>query len=177
MFERVRNRLIVQRCDRSLLLVDGKQAVNLATEGYPATRIAVSPDGERIAGGMGDRTVRVWDSQGRSVAVLRGHSDLVMDVAFSPNGTQLASVSYDKTIRIWELATGRHRVLRGHARAVDRVAWRSPTEVVTASYDGTIRIWPVPDTTPPSQAQIAARLAGATTAVIDANNRATSTGS
>jgi WD40 repeat protein len=177
MFEHVRDRLIIQRCDRGLLLVDGKQAMNLATEGYPATRIAVSPDGERIAGAMGDRTVRVWDSNGRSVAVLRGHTDLVMDVAFSPDGTQLASVSYDKTIRLWELATGRHRVLRGHAHAVDRVAWRSKTEVVTASYDGTVRVWPVPDMAPPSQAQIASRLAAATTAVIDTTNRATSSGS
>ncbi|HEY5925390.1 MAG TPA: WD40 repeat domain-containing protein, partial [Kofleriaceae bacterium] len=176
-FEKVRDRLLVQRCDRGLLLVDGKQAINLPTEGYAAARLAVSPDGERIAGGMGDRTVRVWDARGRSVVVLRGHTDLVMDVAFSPDGTQIASASYDKTIRIWELATGRSRVLRGHAHAVDRVAWRSPTEVVTASYDGTIRMWPVPDTAPPTQAKIAEKLGAATTAVIDANNRATSAGS
>ena len=30
---------------------------------------------------MQDRTVRIWDSHGKSVAVLRGHTDLVMDVA------------------------------------------------------------------------------------------------
>jgi WD40 repeat protein len=176
-FERVRDRLLVQRCDRGLLLVDGKTAIDLATEGYPASRLAVSPDGERIAGAMGDRTVRVWDARGNSVAVLRGHTDLVMDVAFSPDGTQIASASYDKTIRIWELATGRHRVLRGHARAANRVAWRSATEVVTASYDGTLRLWPVPDTTPPTQAKIVEQLGNATTAVIDAHNRATSSGS
>ena len=40
-------------------------AVELPTEGYPATRLAVSPDGERIAGAMGDRTVRVWDTHGK----------------------------------------------------------------------------------------------------------------
>jgi WD40 repeat protein len=176
-FERVRDRLLMQRCDRGLLLIDGKNAINLPTDGYHASRLAVSPDGERVAAAMGDRTVRVWDSQGRSIAVLRGHSDLVMDVAFSPDGTQLASASYDKTIRIWELATGRHRVLRGHARPVDRVAWRSTKELVTASYDGTLRVWPVPDTAPPTQAQIAERLDAATSAAIDANNRATSSGS
>jgi WD40 repeat protein len=126
---------------------------------------------------MSDRTVRVWDSHGKSLAVLRGHSDLVMDVAFSPDGTQLASASYDKTIRIWDLATGRYRVLRGHKHAVNRVVWRSPAEVLTASYDGTLRIWPVPATTAPTQAEITARLAAATTAVIDTSNRATSSGS
>jgi WD40 repeat protein len=175
-FEKVRDRLIMQRCDRGLLLVDGKTAVNLATEGYVANRIAVSPDGERIAGSMQDRTVRVWDAKGKALAVLRGHTDLVMDVAFSPDGTRLASASYDKTVRIWELATGRHRVLRGHALAVTRVAWRSNTEVVTGSYDGTLRVWPVPDITPPTQAEITATLDAATTAVIDANNRVTSVG-
>ena len=75
---------------------------------------------------------------------------------------------------MWELATGRHRVLRGHAAAVDRILWNARNEIITASYDGTIRIWPVPDTTPPSQAQIAAQLEAATTAAIDPNNRATS---
>jgi WD40 repeat protein len=176
-FDEVRDRLLVQRCDRGLLLVDGKTAVNLPTDGYQAIRLTVSPDGGWIAGAMNDRTVRVWDAHGKTIAVLRGHSDLVMDVAFSPDGTQIASASYDKTIRIWQLATGRHRVLRGHARAVNRVAWRSSDEVVSASSDGTLRLWPVPDTTPPTQAQITAQLEAATTAVIDANNRATSSGS
>ncbi|HTL34204.1 MAG TPA: WD40 repeat domain-containing protein, partial [Kofleriaceae bacterium] len=75
-----------------------------------------------------------------------------------------------------ELATGRHRVLRGHAQPVDRVFWRSPKELVTASWDGTLRVWPAPEMTPPTPAQIAAKLDAATTAAIDANNRATTTG-
>ena len=173
-FERVRDRLIVQTCDRGLLLVDGKRAINLPTDGYHATRLAVSPDGGRIAGAMSDRTVRLWDSEGKLLSVLRGHSDLVMDVAFSPDGLQLASASYDKTVRTWELATGRYRVMRGHTRAVDRVVWRSENEVVTASYDGTIRLWPVPVVGAPTQDEISKRLDAATSAEIDAQNRATS---
>jgi WD40 repeat protein len=175
-FEPVHDRLIMTRCDRSMLLVDGTTAVNLPTDGYAASRISVSPDGNRIAGAMTDRSVRVWDAQGKVVAVLKGHTDLVMDVAFSPDGTELASAAYDRTVRVWELATGRHRVLRGHAQPVDRVFWRSPKELVTASWDGTLRVWPAPEMTPPTPAQIAAKLDAATTAAIDANNRATTTG-
>jgi WD40 repeat protein len=173
----VRDRLLVQRCDHGLLLVDGKTAINLPTEGYAATRLSVSPDGNFVAGAMADRTVRVWDSNGKSLAVLRGHTDLVMDVAFSPDGKQLASASYDKTIRIWDLSTGRYRVLRGHKHAVNRLLWRSPKEILTSSYDGTLRMWPVPSTVAPTQAEITSRLAAATTAVIDTSNRATSSGS
>jgi WD40 repeat protein len=172
-FDRVRDRLLVQTCNRGVLLLDGEHSVELPTDGYPAARLTVSADGRRIAAAMGDRTVRVWDEDGHSVAVLPGHSDLVMDVAFSPDGTRLASASYDKTVRIWDLSTGRYRVLRGHTRAVDRVMWRSSTEIVTTSYDGTLRVWPVPVIDAPTQDEIAKRLDTATTAVIDESNRAT----
>jgi WD40 repeat protein len=172
-FEPAKDRLLIQRCDRGLLLVDGKTAVNLPTDGYQVIRLAVSTDGARIAAAMGDRTVRLWDSSGKVLAVLRGHTDLVLDVAFSPDGTHLASASYDKTIRVWELATGRYRVLRGHTRAVNDVEWHGNKELVTASSDGTVRVWPAPATDAPSQEQITQRLDAATTATIDPNNRAT----
>lgn len=172
-FEQARDRLIIQRCDRGLLLVDGKTAVNLPTDGYHVSRLAVSQDGQRIAAAMGDRTVRLWDSSGKVLAVLRGHTDLVLDVAFSPDGTHLASASYDKTVRVWELATGRYRVMRGHTRAVNDVEFHGGKELVTASWDGTVRVWPVPPTEAPTQDEITKRLDEATTATIDANNRAT----
>ncbi|HTL38854.1 MAG TPA: protein kinase [Kofleriaceae bacterium] len=172
-FERVRDRLIIQRCDRGLLLVDGKTAVNLPTDGYIAVRIVVSADGQRIAAAMTDRTVRIWDTSGKLLSVLHGHTDLVLDVAFSPDGTELASSAYDKTIRVWELATKRYRVLRGHTRAVGDVEWHGPNELVSASWDGTIRVWPAPKLEAATQQEITKRLEAATTAEIDLNNRAT----
>ncbi|MBS1118511.1 MAG: WD-repeat protein [Deltaproteobacteria bacterium] len=167
-FEQVRDRLLMRRCDNSVVMLDGGHLVELPTGGYYVSRLAVSPDGLRVAGAMGDRTVRLWDATtGQVVRVLRGHSDLVMDVAFSPDGTTLASASYDKTIRVWELASERHRVLRGHALSVNRVVWREDGHLVTASRDGTLRIWDVPSLALPSAGDLAGRLAAATTARID----------
>jgi WD40 repeat protein len=182
-FEPTMDRLVIHRCDNTLAIVDsaslvvggdgvdgvdGAKVIELSTGGYMASRIAVSPDGRRIAGGINDRTVRLWDAEsGQVLDILRGHSDFVLDVAFSPDGTELASASYDKTIRIWELATRRHRVLRGHTASVNRVAWRGASQIVTGSPDGTIRLWEVPSLKLPSAADIVDRLNAATTARID----------
>ena len=172
-FDTVRDRLIGNRCDQNLVIFDGDREIRLAT-GNTAAGIVVSPDGTRLAGAMGDRTVRVWDTgTGKELEVLRGHTDLPRGVAFSPDGTLLASSSYDHTIRIWQLGTKRHRVLRGHDASVDHVAWRSPGEIVTASEDGTLRVWPVPSLALPTQAELVARLGAATTARIDSGHRPT----
>jgi len=167
-FELSRDRLIVHRCDNSLAIIDDARVLELSTGGYAASRVAVSSDGRRIAGGMSDRTVRLWDAEsGQLIDVLHGHSDSVYDVAFSPDGNELASASYDKTIRVWDLLTKRHRVLRGHTASVDRVAWRGADQLVTGSADGTIRLWDVPSLGLPSAAEIMKRLNAATTARID----------
>ena len=175
-FEPVRDRLVMHRCDNSIALLDGERVIELATSGYAATRLAVSPDGELVAGALADRTVRLWNaSTGALVNVLHGHSDLVMDVAFSPDGHALASASYDKTVRVWDLTSGRHRVLRGHTGPVDRVVWPTAGELVTGSRDGTLRVWTVPSLALPSAAELAARLARATSATIDDRDRPTTT--
>jgi WD40 repeat protein len=176
-FDKIRDRLLIQRCDNGFEIYDGKQLVALPTDGLTIARIAVSPDGERIAGAMEDRSIRIWDVHGALVKVLRGHTDLVLDVAFSPDGTELASASYDNSVRIWEIATKRHRVIRGHSLAVSAVVWRGKDQIVTASYDGTLRVWQVPKTDPPTQDEVYRRLENATTAQIDAQNRATTVGS
>jgi eukaryotic-like serine/threonine-protein kinase len=173
-FDAVTDRLIAHRCDKSLAIIDSNRVVELSTGGYMAGRIAISPDGRRLAAGMVDRTIRVWSAEsGQVLDILRGHTDLVLDVAFSPDGRLLASASYDKTVRLWDLGTERHRVLRGHTAPVQRVAWRDPRRLVTGSLDGTIRLWDAPGLELPTAVDIARRLDAATTARIALDRPAT----
>lgn len=75
------------------------------------TTVAMSPNGQYVAAGSLDKSVRVWDcSSGYLIERLEGpagHKDSVYSVAFSPTGRELVSGSLDKTIKMWELSPQR----------------------------------------------------------------------
>jgi WD40 repeat protein len=71
------------------------------------TTVVFSPDGQMVASGSRDCTIRLWDSKtGKELQTLQGHSDLVGTVAFSPDGQMVASGSDDRTVRLWDSKTG-----------------------------------------------------------------------
>jgi hypothetical protein len=75
----------------------------IAAHGGNVYKVAISPDGARLATACADNTIRLWDMATRQeVAELRGHGDYVHSVAWSPDGTRLASASGDHTVRIWD---------------------------------------------------------------------------
>ncbi|KAL5349060.1 hypothetical protein ACLOAV_006486 [Pseudogymnoascus australis] len=106
--------------------------------------IAFSLDGERIASGSRDNTIKLWNaSTGSLQNTLTGHLDWVGAVAFSLDGERIASGSRDNTIKLWDASTGSlQNTLTGHLDGVEAIAFSLDGErIASGSRDNTIKLW------------------------------------
>lgn len=108
--------------------------------------IAFNPNGNTIATGSSNNTLRLWDTRsGAPVGEpLKGHSKEVVSIAFSPDGKTIVSGSLDSTLRLWDAGSGAPigEPLNGHTDAVSSVAFSPDGKtIVSGSFDATLRKW------------------------------------
>eukprot|EP00250_Pteridium_aquilinum_P001867 c12073_g1_i1 orf=324-1751(-) len=112
--------------------------------------VSFSPDGQRLASGSGDTTVRFWDLNTQTpLHTCKGHTNWVLCIAWSPDGKQLISGDKAGHICLWDPQDGKANgsTLNGHKKWITSLSWepahlQSPSRrFASGSKDGDVRIW------------------------------------
>ncbi|MBR8828045.1 MAG: AAA-like domain-containing protein [Gomphosphaeria aponina SAG 52.96 = DSM 107014] len=122
---------------------DGTLITTLTGHRGGVNSVVFSPNGNVIASGSYDRTVKLWKkNDGSLITTLTGHGGIVTSVAFSPDGQMIASGSVDRTVKLWKPDGTEITTLTGHSDRVTCVAFSPSGEAIaSSSWDGTVILW------------------------------------
>lgn len=105
--------------------------------------VAFSPNGQILATGSRDQTIKLWNlATGEVIKTLTGDGSPIWSLDFSSSGSDLAAGSYYWRILEWNLETGETYIPLQQSGAVWSVKI-SPDErlIASASSDQTVKIW------------------------------------
>jgi len=105
--------------------------------------VALHPDGQLLADGGPEHSVRLTDARDLSVLrELHGHSAPITALRFDPQGRWLASASQDETLRLWDLEDeDASFVLRGHRNWVNDLDFGPAGLLASGGRDQQLRLW------------------------------------
>lgn len=131
--------------DHVVVLWNLKGEVKKTFRGHRNTvnNVSFSPDETRIASASDDKTVKIWDLEGKELNTIV-HPSAVWSVVFSPNNQFIATASNDNKIRIWSLDGTLKQTLEGHTKQINDLSFSPDGKILaSASNDKTVNLWDV----------------------------------
>ena len=108
--------------------------------------MVVSRDGQHLASGSADSTLRIWSLSGWSLPqVILTNQGWVNTIGLNDDETMIASGGSDSTIKIWDFQTGKELVsFKAHQTAVRSLTFNPRSNVLASiGNDREIKIWSI----------------------------------
>jgi WD40 repeat protein len=112
---------------------------------FPATALAVSPNGDEICVGGAKGATAILGLDGTVIEQTKGHDFDVVTIAYSKDGKMLATSSAHKDITVWSRDNLKEAVQEGwcfHSLAITKILFAEDgRHLITVSGDRSIRQW------------------------------------
>lgn len=102
-------------------------------------------DSKLVLTACADKTIRIFDINGKSLKTIKGHTDVVRCFCKLPSnhwsGAAFASAGNDEVIRLWTLDGTSMGDLEGHTGYIYSLAILPNGDIVSSSEDRSVRVW------------------------------------
>lgn len=107
--------------------------------------VAWSPDGNRIATGHEDGTLKIWDAgRGEALLTWQAHNFWVRQIDWSPDGLRLVSGGLDGYVHIWQAISGQNLAAFTGKSDIGAVEWSPDGDqlmAISAEGNPNLQIW------------------------------------
>lgn len=109
------------------------------------TSVAFAPDGNSIASGGYDKSIRIWNVYSGELIQKIETDNAINSISYMPNNRQIITGTRGNIAQLWNIESSKEECrFEGHIGAITSVVVsRNGQNLLTASEDGTVRLWNV----------------------------------